>query len=244
MTDRTTNTTVNPNTTANLNTTTAGATVPERAHHPNIFERLVDKVTGHHHHQDAKDANQDPALAAQYGADPTKRGNVGQTHQYGGAPNVHDNTYAAEGGVLGAHAVPPVSTHAIPATTTRTVAPVGTQTGTQMGAQTAAPLGSHTTAPLGSHTTAPLGTQTSGPLGSQTYAPLGTQTAAPMGTHTATPMGSNVDYNRQQAPAHAPFQGQTTVITTTTTAPTSTSTGSMPRQSEGDRVVGQQHPAM
>ncbi|KAI1296275.1 hypothetical protein EDD11_007432 [Mortierella claussenii] len=80
----------------------AGTNNPDvHAHHPNFVEKIVDKITGKHHHSD-------------HGTGSVDRQQHSQQHQYGGRDNEHDNAYAAEATLVGAHAIPPMTTHADP----------------------------------------------------------------------------------------------------------------------------------
>ncbi|GJJ69025.1 hypothetical protein EMPS_01371 [Entomortierella parvispora] len=63
-----------------------------------FMDKIRDTFSGlRHHHQSPK-----------AGSTPDAR------HQYGGADNQHDNAYAAEASIVGAHAIPPMTFHADP----------------------------------------------------------------------------------------------------------------------------------
>jgi len=66
------------------------------SHKSSFMDKIKETFTGHHH-QDHK-ASADSSTH----------------HQYGGAENQHDCAYASEAGIVGAHAIPPMTFHADP----------------------------------------------------------------------------------------------------------------------------------
>ncbi|KAF9901363.1 hypothetical protein BX616_002282 [Lobosporangium transversale] len=77
-------------------------------HGPNFVRKIVDKVTGKHHqgHSDKE-----------HHGDGTPKHHQQQHnthHQYGSPVNRHDNAYVGEAEIVGAHAIPPMTTHADP----------------------------------------------------------------------------------------------------------------------------------
>ncbi|KAG0222024.1 hypothetical protein BGX31_009403 [Mortierella sp. GBA43] len=75
-------------------TNNADGSMHKNTSHHSFVEKIVEKITGKHHDHSGE--------------------HTAKHHQYGGAENEHDNAYVAEAGIVGAHAIPPMTTHACP----------------------------------------------------------------------------------------------------------------------------------
>ncbi|KAG0366989.1 hypothetical protein BGZ54_004583 [Gamsiella multidivaricata] len=88
----------------NSSTYTSTTTAPNTGRRPSFAEKIKEKISGtlhHHHHHDQ---------------DQRRAGAEQMQHQYGGPSSAHDNAYVGEANVVGAHAIPPMTSHVNPTT--------------------------------------------------------------------------------------------------------------------------------